>query len=89
MGDWYLGPDPENPNRLKWLYDKDAPAPSIEHTAMFPAVQPATPDLDEVDEYADVYEREDGSIYARLDPAEFENFDKVDSRLIQDPGAPR
>lgn len=87
MGDWYLGPDPEHPGRLKWLYDKHAPSlsPGVEHTSVMPAVR-ADP---EPDEFADVYEREDGSIYGRVDPTEFASYDDVDSRTIADPGAPR
>lgn len=85
VGDWYMGPDPNNPGRLKWLYDRNAPSPSMEHTTAMPIVR-----LDpEPDEFAEVYEREDGSIYGRVDPAEFDSFDEVDSRTIVDPGAPR
>lgn len=85
VGDWYMGPDPENPGRLKWLYDRDAPTPSVEHTMALPVVRPDP----EPDEFAEVYEREDGSIYGRVDPAEFAPYDEVDSRTISDPGAPR
>lgn len=80
MGDWYL-------DRLgKWQYDKNAPAPGVENTSMMPAVGAAA--LRDEPDYADVYEREDGAIYGRIDPDQFESYDEVDSREIDDPGAP-
>jgi hypothetical protein len=78
VGDWYL-------DRLgKWQYDKNAPAPGVENTSMMPAVR-ADP---EPDEFADVYEREDGEIYGRVDPDEFESYDEVDSRTVPHVGGP-
>lgn len=56
---------------------------------MMPVVSRETPSLDEPDEFAEVYEREDGSIYGRVDPDEFPGYDEVDSRTVRDPGAPR
>jgi hypothetical protein len=84
-----MGPDPENPSQLKWHYDRDAPPSNMEHTSMMPAVRDDAVHMDpEPDEFADVYEREDGSIYGRVDPAEFPDFDDVDSRTVPHVGEP-
>lgn len=80
MGDWYVD------RNGRWQYDKDAPSPSVEHTAMMPVVSRET--VDESDEYAEVYEREDGAIYGRVDEEFFDDFDEVDSRTIRDLGTP-
>jgi hypothetical protein len=91
IGDWYLGPDPDRPGRTKWLYDKDAPTPGPDPsvTQMLPAVTPAPqPAQSDERDYVEIYEREDGSIYGRVDPGWFDVYDEVDSRTIVDPGAP-
>lgn len=36
MGDWRWGPDPDQPGQMKWLYDQDAPTPSVEVTQIRP-----------------------------------------------------
>lgn len=80
MGDWYID------RNGQWQYDRHAPSPSVEHTTMMPVVSRET--VDEPDEFDEVYEREDGAIYGRVDRDLFEDFDEVDSRTIRDLGTP-
>lgn len=82
IGDWYID------RSGRWQYDPHAPSPSVEHTAMMPVVSRETPSFDEQDEFDEVYEREDGAIYGRVDRDLFEEFDEVDSRTVEDSGAP-
>lgn len=58
---------------------------------MMPAVSRETPAPEQADEppIVEIYEREDGSIYSRVDPGWFDSYDEVDSRTISDPGAPQ
>lgn len=48
MGDWYLRPDPLNPGREVWDYDKGAPTPDPTVTGMFAAVQPHGDEQDDL-----------------------------------------
>lgn len=54
---------------------------------MMPVVSRETPRFDDED-FDEVYEREDGSIYGRVDRDVFESFDEVDSRTVEDLGTP-
>jgi hypothetical protein len=76
IGDWSLD------RQGRWVYDANAPSASPEPTSMLPAVPAADP------AFAEIYEREDGAIYARVLPGVFASFDEVDSRTIVDKGAP-
>lgn len=95
MGDFY--PDPKNPG--KWIYDEQAPTPGQNPavTMMLPVipVKPSPkprpyPDPGVVSPQAPAgFEHEDGTVYARAEPGWFETYDDVDSRTIDDPGAPQ
>lgn len=76
MGDWYVD------RQGNWAYDKNAPAPDPSVTQIG-AVPPAAPDV------AATVQWDDGAVYGLINPAQFASFDEVDSRTIQDPGAPR
>lgn len=80
MGDWYID------RSGRWQYDVQAPSPGVEHTAMMPVVSRET--VDEPDEFDDVYEREDGAIYGRVQPDLFNSYDEIDSRTLSDLGTP-
>jgi hypothetical protein len=87
MGDWYLN------NEGRWTYDEDAPTPGVNPpvTYMLPTVA-AVPESDgpppDEPPIVEIYEREDGSIYSRVDAGWFDSYDEVDSRTVSDPGAP-
>jgi hypothetical protein len=49
-------------------------------------MMPAVPPRD--DSIAEIYEREDGTIYGRVEPGWFDSFDHVDSATIEDDGGP-
>lgn len=89
IGDWYLN------NEGSWTYDEDAPTPGANPpvTSMLPMIAPehsaAVHALHGDDPpIVEIYEREDGSIYSRVDPGWFDSFDEVDSRSIVDDGTP-
>jgi hypothetical protein len=86
MGDWYFGPDPERPGRMKWLYDKDAPRAGVEATHLQPAVAPPQRQV-LPREVIELFDREDGT-YGRIDPSWFVSCDEVDSRDVESVGAP-
>lgn len=76
VGDWSLT------NTGRWVYDPNAPSVGADATSMMPAVPKAD------DTIAALFEREDGSIYGRVDPAALPPFDEVDSTTIVDRSAP-
>lgn len=84
MGDWYLN------REGRWTYDPNAPTPDPNPsvTQMMPAVPRPEPEKGAEPAIVEIYEREDGSIYSRVDPGWFDSYDEVDSRTISDPGAP-
>ena len=85
MGDWYLGPDPDRPGQMKWLYDSNAPTPDPTVTSMLPTVSRET---SRPAATVPGFVKDDGSAYARVDPGWFDSFDEVDSRSIVDDGGP-